>query len=97
MSTYTDLHNRAKETLNVDYHTRVTPQKVNFVNPENTYRGTFAGEIKTNGSNTIVGGTIANVVLSNSVLDKVEFKNGIKLDDIKQAIAELSTADFVEQ
>lgn len=90
MSTYTDLHNRAKETLNVDYHTRVTPQKVHFVNPENTYHGTFAGEIKTNGNNNIVGGTIASVILSNSILDNVSFKNGLKIDGIMTDIVQLS-------
>jgi len=83
MSTYTDLHNTAKETLNVDYHTRVTPQKVHFVNPENSYHGKFIGEGHLKGNNHIMGGLIDHVYLSSAVLENVKFKNGLVLDTIQ--------------
>jgi hypothetical protein len=41
MSTYTDLHNRVKENITIDYHNRITPQKVKLFNEENEYWGTF--------------------------------------------------------
>ena len=43
MSTYTDLHNRVQESINVDYNSRITPQKVKLWNNENEYWGTFKG------------------------------------------------------
>ena len=50
MSTYTDLHNRVKETLTVDYHSRVTPQVISALNQENEFwgrfRGSFAGDVQ---------------------------------------------------
>lgn len=39
MSTYTDTCNKIKETLVVDYHSRITPQEVNFINPKNKFIG----------------------------------------------------------
>lgn len=39
MSTYTDTCNKIKETLVVDYHNRITPQEVNFINPKNKFIG----------------------------------------------------------
>ena len=89
MSTYTDLHNCTKETLTVGYCNRITPQKVHFVKPENTYSGTFIGKLSTSGALDFKGGTITDSILSNSVLDNVTFKNGMKIDDIKQNIIDL--------
>jgi hypothetical protein len=43
MSTYTDLHNRVKENLTVDYHTRITTQKISALNEENLFVGKFSG------------------------------------------------------
>ena len=37
MSTYTDLHNKLKETINVDYRTRNTNQEVHLKNERNEY------------------------------------------------------------
>lgn len=45
MSTYTDLHNKVKENIAVDYHNRITPQKVRLFNEENEYWGTFKGHV----------------------------------------------------
>ena len=87
MSTYTDICNKVKETLVVDYHTRITPQQVNFINPKNS----FTGEIHAVGHNTIDGVTLKNAEISNSVvkdsiLDNVKFKNGLNIDTVLQTV-----------
>jgi hypothetical protein len=48
MSTYTDLHNKIKETLTVGYNDddRITTQKVRFYNEGNEYWGTFKGTLR---------------------------------------------------
>ena len=43
MSTYTDLQNRVKENLTVNYHDRISTQKVKLLNWENHFRGVFEG------------------------------------------------------
>lgn len=45
MSTYTDLHDRVKESLVVDYRSRVTTQRAKFLNHDNEYWGKFKGQI----------------------------------------------------
>lgn len=45
MSTYTDLHNKIRETINVDYRTRFTNQQLCALNEENVYWGTFDGKV----------------------------------------------------
>lgn len=87
MSTYTDICNKVKETLVVDYHTRITPQQVNFINPKNS----FTGEIHAVGNNTIDGVTlkhaeISNSVVKDSILDNVKFKNGLNIDTVLQTV-----------
>ena len=93
MSTYTDICNKVKETLVVDYHTRITPQQVNFINPKNS----FTGEIHAVGHNTIDGVTLKNAEISNSVvkdsiLDNVQFKNGLNIDTVLQTVDNISAA-----
>lgn len=62
MSTYTDLHNKVKESLNVDYHSRETNQKSLFLNPENEYWGTFHGEVDVKGA-SINNGVLSDVTI----------------------------------
>ena len=93
MSTYTDICNKVKETLVVDYHTRITPQQVNFINPKNS----FTGEIHAVGHNTIDGVTLKNAeisksVVKDSILDNVQFKNGLNIDTVLQTVDNISVA-----
>lgn len=48
MSTYTDLHNRIKESIAVDSRTRITPQPVRMLNDQNEFWGTFVGTLSAN-------------------------------------------------
>lgn len=67
MATYTDFHNRVKENINVDYHSRITPQKVRLLNEENEYWGTLKGNISAEDI-VINGGNISNVTICNATL-----------------------------
>lgn len=64
MSTYTDLHNTVKESLNVDYTTRVTTQEASLLNERNRYWGTFEGNLAVK-SSVIDDSVVANSMLSN--------------------------------
>lgn len=89
MSTYTDLHNKVKETINVDYHNRITPQKVKFLNEENEYWGTLKGNISAEDIN-INGGKIENVSLANVKLSgDVITESGVDLNKVGSDIAQL--------
>ena len=93
MSTYTDICNKVKETLVVDYHTRITSQQVNFINPKNS----FTGEIHAVDHNTIDGVTlkhaeISKSVVKDSILDNVKFKNGLNIDTVLQTVNNISAA-----
>lgn len=72
MSTYTDLHNKIQESINVDYKTRITCQKARFLNEENEYWGMFNGKIEVDGSRlyntTLSNGTIYNAEIVNSII-----------------------------
>lgn len=43
MSTYTDLRNRIKEPITVNYNDRVTMQTISALNPNNEFHGKFSG------------------------------------------------------
>ena len=72
MSTYTDLHNKVKEAINVDYHDRITTQKARFLNEENEYWGTFKGKLNVDSAvvtkSTVVDSVLSDVVLTGSIL-----------------------------
>ena len=96
MSTYTDTCNKIKETLVVDYHNRITPQEVNFINPKNK----FIGQFELIGHNTIETADISesimtNSVIKDSVLDNVKFKNGLEIDKAGENLKVIS-ADVIE-
>lgn len=91
MSTYTDLHNRVKESLNVDYHTRETNQKVLFLNPENEYYGSFHGEVDVRGA-SVVGGTLSDVTIVSARLSNVVLPGDINITDVGKDINALSTS-----
>lgn len=77
MSTYTDLHNRVKENVTIDYHNRITPQKVKLFNEENEYWGTFQGVIS--GANSVMsGGSIVSATLSD-----VSFVGNVELPGLE--------------
>ena len=67
MSTYTDLHNQVKENIAVDYHNRITPQRVRLFNEENEYWGTFKGHV-TAEDIQIKGGSISAATLFDTKL-----------------------------
>jgi len=46
MATYTDIHNKVKESINVNYTDRVTTQQVKLHNLSNEYWGILSGTIK---------------------------------------------------
>lgn len=81
MSTYTDLHNRVQESINVDYVTRKTPQKVILANKENEYYGTFHGQVDIENID-VNGGTISGVTIQDAVLSGVQLcaVDGLNID-----------------
>lgn len=93
MSTYTDLHNRVKENVTIDYHNRITPQKVKLFNEENEYWGTFQGVIS--GANSVMsGGSIVNTVLSDVTFAGETYIPGLcglTIDQLTSTIDTLST------
>lgn len=92
MSTYTDLHNRVKENITIDYHNRITPQKVRLFNEENEYWGIFQGIIS--GANSVMsGGTIANAVLSNVIFEgktSIPGLEGFSVEELRTILNTLS-------
>ena len=68
MSTYTDLHNNIKETINVDYNRRTTNQQVKLLNEQNEYWGTFKGQMEVQGNSVISGAQLQDVVINNAIL-----------------------------
>lgn len=93
MSTYTDLKNVVKETVEVNYaaNDRSTNQKVKFLNEENVFWGTLHGKIgddvKINDT-TLSGATITKSKLKDVQLD------GVTLDNC-QSLIDLSATDVV--
>jgi hypothetical protein len=64
MATYTDLHNRIKENITVDYNSRSTPQEVHFKNENNEYWGKLKGQVTAENID-IKGGKLSGVTLEN--------------------------------
>lgn len=73
MATYTDLGNRVRENVVVDYHTRETAQCVKLLNDNNEYRGVFKGTSEISAVN-VHGGELSGVVLRD-----VEFAGSVNL------------------
>jgi len=95
MSTYTDLHNRVKENITVDYNNRVTPQRVRFFNEQNEYWGTFRGHVSAENIN-INGGSLNGVTLKDVILNgSVALPDGIDLHKVLQQVKQIST-DLVQ-
>ena len=91
MSTYTDLHNRVKENITVDYNNRVTPQRVRFFNEQNEYWGTFRGHVSAENIN-IDGGSLNGVTLNDVILNgSVALPDGIDLHKVLQQVKQIST------
>ena len=67
MSTYTDLHNRVKENIAVDYNNRITTQRVRLFNEQNEFWGTLRGHISAENIN-INGGILSGVTIQDAVL-----------------------------
>lgn len=86
MSTYTDLHDRLNESINVDYRTRDTDQEVHFKNKKNTYWGKFKGECEFTDV-AIEGGTLNGVTLTNVNIPALE---NVSLDELGKTLSELS-------
>lgn len=94
MSTYTDLHNILKETLNVDYKTRDTNQEAHFKNERNEYWGTFKGTIAvenaTINSSRIVDSFIEGGIIHNAKLSSDDF-GVIDLGQIQTELESMSS------
>lgn len=67
MSTYTDLHNKLKETIVVDYKTRETNQAVKMLNSLNEFWGTFRGKVVAE-ETLLSGTTLSGVTIVDSTL-----------------------------
>lgn len=91
MSTYTDLHNKLKETIAVSCSNRVSNQAVKLHNELNEYWGTFKGTVDFNGS-IISGAQLSDVIITNSMLcGHIRTPYGdIALDELIPAVNELS-------
>lgn len=92
MSTYTELHNKLKESIAVSCQNRITTQAVKFHNEQNEYWGTFRGNIDLS-STVVTSAFLSNVVIADSLLcGRVRTLCGdIALDEMAGAIDELST------
>ena len=102
MSTYTDLQNKVKEALNIDYHTRITSQKARFLNEENEYWGTFNGKLNVD-STTITSAEIKDSTLRDvTLVGDIKIGNydlpgfGTKLTQISDDINEINRAMATE-
>lgn len=99
MSTYTDLHNRVKETLNVDFHSRITPQRARFLNEENEYWGTFSGTLSADDID-VNGGTLTNVKVNHATLSDVTLKTSdgtsIDMNSLANDVQQISAVAYTE-
>jgi hypothetical protein len=87
MSTYTDLHNRVKENVTVDYNNRITTQRARFLNEQNEYWGTLRGNVSAENIN-IAGGTLSGVTLVDTILDgSLALPDGIDLHKVLQQVS----------
>ena len=86
-----------KETINVDYTTRITPQKVAFINRENEYYGSFHGVAEISGSTlkdpNIVGGTFTGTKFVDDEGKEVDLtRYAQSIVDLEEAVDDLSGA-----
>ena len=90
MSTYTDLHNRVKENVTVDYNNRITTQRVRLFNEQNEYWGTLRGHVSAENIN-IVGGNLSGITLQDTILKgSVALPDGINLHNMLKQVEQLS-------
>ena len=95
MATYTDLHNKIKETITVDYKDRVTTQEVKFKNGKNEYWGTLKGGIVAEDID-VKKGTLEGVTIKNSIVEgSFDLPGGVNLAKVGTDIALLSD-DLIE-
>ena len=80
-----------KETVNVNYHDRITGQKVVMINRENEFYGTFKGVSELSGS-TFVDPTIEGGTLHGTKIVDDDGK-ALNLSEYAQAIYDLEQAD----
>lgn len=89
MATYTDLGNRVKENVVVDYHTRETAQCVKLLNDNNEYHGTFRGVSEISAVN-VHGGELSGVVLRDvKFAGSVNLPGHVDLVEVGGEVAEL--------
>ena len=77
-----------KESINVDFKTRMSPQKVILCNRENQFYGKFVGKAQFEDVD-IKGGTLQDVALSNVAIYDTD-GNRVDLSVISEQIAELA-------
>lgn len=99
MATYTDLRNKIRESINVDYESRITTQNVKLFNEQNEYWGTFTGTIRAEDVN-IIGGKLDNIDISKAVIVDSIFKTSdgtiINLQEITDDIGNISSVVFID-
>ena len=98
MSTYTDLHNKLKETINVDYRTRETNQCVKLQNERNEYWGTFKGSLNVEDS-SISRASLSDVALYGNIAMHGKFIGGgisVDINQLTGLIDELSNKLYNE-
>ena len=89
MAVFTNIDNTLKETINVNYRTRETNQKVRFCNEENEYWGTFRGVLSVDGA-TLGNCRIYDAEIDNAVFSNVRFKDGIDFTTLNETVLALS-------
>ena len=93
MSTYTDLHNKLKETINVDYRSRNTNQEVHLKNEKNEYWGSFTCKMDVEIA-TISKAQLSDITLNGDISVNGRFIGGglsVDVNKIMDTISDLST------
>lgn len=94
MAVFSPDNHTIRETINVDYKTRMTNQEVVFINNDNVFQGTFQGKVNMTGGVLSAGDgetvEIKNATLKNVVLEDEEGKK-VNLSDYSTSLNDLET------
>ncbi len=94
MAVFSPDNHTIRETINVDYKTRMTNQEVVFINNDNVFQGTFQGKVNMTGGVLSAGDgetvEIKNATLKNVVLEDEEGKK-VNLSEYSTALNDIET------
>ena len=93
MATFNPYNKAIKESINVDFKDRVSPQKVILCNRENKFYGEFIGHLNSD-SIDIKGGKLTNVTLSNVIICDAE-GHEYNLSSLQKVLGDIE-AEFSE-